>query len=72
MEQKPKALASILSEAMLIRDFLGIQEPKSGRSRVVSSWINQGLKCLEISERRYFFEEDVIEFFWKKYKEMAG
>lgn len=53
---------------MLIRDFLGLEQPKSGKSRVISSWIRQGLKYTEISERRYFFEEDLVDFFWEKYK----
>jgi len=31
----------------------------------MSSWIREGLKYVEKSEKRYFFEQDVIDFLWK-------
>jgi hypothetical protein len=71
MAEKPKSIQNILSEAMLIRDFLGLEQPKLGRSRIISSWTRQGLRYVEVSERRYFFEEDLVDFFWGKYKEMG-
>lgn len=66
-EQKPQSIGQILSEAMILRDFLGVSPTKSGKSRIVSSWVRQGLDCIEISGRRYFFEQDLIDFFWRKY-----
>jgi len=68
MESKPKSLKSVFPEKIIIQEF-GLPEPKSGKSRVVSSWVGQGLKHFEISERRYFLEGDLLDFFWKKYKE---
>jgi len=68
MAQKPKAIQNVYPEKIIIRDF-GLPEPKGGKSRVVSSWTGQGLKHFEISNSRYFLEEDLIEFFWKKYQE---
>ncbi|MCP4651326.1 MAG: hypothetical protein GY853_14755 [PVC group bacterium] len=68
MTTQPKAMASILPEWMIIHDFLGMPRTKSGKCRIVSSWIRQGLKHVEISGQRYFFEEDLLAFFWIKYK----
>jgi hypothetical protein len=40
---------------------------KSGRSRQLSNWIRGGLKYVKKSERRYFFEQDVIDYLWNRY-----
>jgi hypothetical protein len=32
----------------------------------LSHWIKGGLRCVEKSERRYFFEQDVIDYLWKR------
>jgi hypothetical protein len=71
MERKPKKMANILSETMLTQDFLGMPKTKSGKNRVISSWIRQGLKYVEVSGQRYFFEGDLVDFFWKKYRGMG-
>jgi hypothetical protein len=65
---KPKTIQDILPEAVIIREFC-LPVPKSGRSRVISSWIGQGLKYFEISEARYVLKEDLLNFFWQKYQE---
>jgi hypothetical protein len=67
MEQKPQSISNILSEVMILRDFLGLPQTKSGKSRIVSSWVRQGLKYTKVSGQRYFFEQDLIDFFWGKY-----
>jgi len=33
-----------------------------------SNWIKGGLKCVEKSGQRYFFEQDIINYLWKRYK----
>jgi len=70
MAQKPQSISNILSEAMILRDFLGLQQTKSGKSRIISSWIRQGLECVVVSGQRFFFEQDLIDFFWSKYSGM--
>ncbi len=35
----------------------------TGKSRVLSSWIRKGLRCVEVSGRRFFREEDIVGFF---------
>lgn len=66
--EKLKTIQDILPEAVIIREFC-LPIPKSGRSRVVSSWIGQGLKCFEVSDARYVLKDDLLEFFWQKYQE---
>ena len=48
-------------------EWLSLPTTKSGRSRQLSNWIRGGLKYIEKSERRYFFEQDVIEYLWSRY-----
>jgi hypothetical protein len=33
----------------------------------LSNWIRGGLKYVEKSERRYFFEQDLINYLWVRY-----
>jgi hypothetical protein len=66
MSQRPKTLNEILSEERLC-EWLSLPAGKSGRSRQLSYWIRDGLRCVEIAGRRYFLESDVVEFLWKKY-----
>ncbi len=70
MEQKPQSINQILSEGMILRDFLGLPQTKSGKSRIISSWVRQGLKYVGVSGQRYFFEQDLVDFFWAKSKEI--
>ena len=67
MPQKPEKLDQILSERKLC-DWLDLPVTKSGHSRQLSHWIRGGLKYVEKSERRYFFEQDVIDYLWQRYK----
>jgi len=41
---------------------------KSGHSRQLSSWVRGGLKYAEKSGRRYFMEQDVIDYLWSGYQ----
>jgi hypothetical protein len=47
---------------------LDLPVTNSGRSRQLSHWIKGGLRYVEKSERRYFFEQDVINYLWKRYQ----
>ena len=67
MAEKPKSLNEVLSEKNLC-EWLGLPLTNSGRSRQLSSWIRGGLKFVEKSEQRYFFEQDVINYLWKRYQ----
>jgi hypothetical protein len=67
MIEKPKSLNEVLSEDRLC-DWLNLPVTNSGRSRQLSHWIKGGLKYVEKSERRYFFEQDVINYLWKRYQ----
>jgi hypothetical protein len=40
---------------------------KHGRSRQLGYWIRGGLKYAMKAGRRYFFEQDVIEYIWQRY-----
>ena len=67
MTVKPKSLNEVISEDRLC-NWLGLPLTKSGRSRQLSHWIKGGLKFVEKSERRYFFEQDVLNYLWKRYQ----
>lgn len=66
MKEKPKSLNEIWSERDLC-ERLDLPVTKSGRSRQLSNWIKGGLKYVEKSERRYFFEQEVIDYLWGRY-----
>lgn len=36
---------------------------KDDKSRQIGKWIAKGLKCIRLSDKRFFREEDVVEFF---------
>lgn len=67
MTEKPKTLNEIWSERDLTKR-LDLPITGSGRSRQLSNWIRGGLKYAEKSERRYFFESDVIAYLWEQYE----
>ena len=67
MTEKPKALNEVWSERDLA-ERLDLPVTGSGRSRQLSNWIRGGLKYVEKSGRRYFFESDVIEYLWSRYE----
>ena len=65
MSQKPERLDQIWSEKHLCAQ-LDLPITKSGHSRQLSGWILGGLKYSEKSERRYFFEQDVVDYLWSR------
>ena len=66
MSQKPQRLDEIWSEKDLCAR-LDLPITKSGRSRQLSNWVRGGLRYVEKSDRRYFFEQDIIEYLWGRY-----
>jgi hypothetical protein len=66
MSQRPEKLDQIWSERELCAR-LDLPVTNSGHSRQLSNWIRGGLRYVEKSERRYFFEQDVIDYLWKRY-----
>ena len=64
--EKPKSLNEIWSERDLCKR-LALPVTKSGRSRQLSNWVRGGLKFVEKSGRRYFLEQDVINYLWGRY-----
>ena len=67
MPEKPKSINEIWSE----RDLCGrldLPVTKTGRSRQLSNWIRGGLKYAEKSNRRYFLEQDVIDYLWNRFE----
>ena len=65
--EKPKDLNQIWSEKDLC-DRLDLPVTNSGRSRQLSHWIRGGLRYFEKSEKRYFFEQDVIDYLWGRFQ----
>lgn len=57
---QPKSLDELWSEKDLC-ERLGLRMGK-GHSVVIGYWIRAGLGHVEISGRRFFWEQDVIEF----------
>ncbi len=68
MSQKPEKLDQVWSEKDLCAR-LNLPITPSGRSRQLSNWIQGGLKYIKKSSRRYFFEQDVIDYLWQRYNE---
>jgi hypothetical protein len=67
--QKPKSLNEIWNEKDLCQR-LDLPVTKSGHSRQLNNWIRGGLEFVQKSGRRYFFEQDVVDYLWKR--SMAG
>lgn len=67
MSKKPDKLDQVWSEKELC-ERLGLPVTDAGRSRVISRWIRDGLEYVELAERRFFFELDVIDFLWGHYE----
>ena len=57
---QPKSLDELWSEKDLCERF-GLRMGK-GHSVAISYWIRAGLKYVETSGRRFFWEQDIIEF----------
>lgn len=58
---RPKRLTELWTEEELCVK-LGLPITKSGRSVQLGNWIKDGLKCVEKSGKRYFFEQDVLAY----------
>jgi hypothetical protein len=67
---QPKSLDELWSEKDLCERF-GLRAGK-GRSVAISYWIRAGLKSVEISGRRFFWEQDVIDFMLARQKRQRG
>jgi hypothetical protein len=65
LNRKPKSLNEIWSEKDLC-ERLDLDVAENGRSRKLSNWIRGGLQYVEKSGKRYFFEQDVIEYLWNR------
>ena len=63
---QPKSLDELWSEKDLCERF-GLRAGK-GHSVAISYWVRAGLRCVEISGRRFFWEQDVIEFMLARQK----
>jgi len=66
-DKKPERLSEIWAEKHLCGQ-LDLPITKSGKSRQISNWIKGGLKFVEKSEIRYFFEQDVIDYLYGRKK----
>jgi len=64
--ERPKNLNQVWPEKELCAQ-LDLPVTKSGHSRQLSNWIRGGLNYVEKSERRYFFEQDIIDYLWSRY-----
>jgi hypothetical protein len=60
---KPKTLSEIWPEKDLCKR-LDLPVTKSGRSLQLNNWVREGLQFVQKSGRRYFFEQDVIDYLW--------
>ena len=63
---RPQKLDEVLSERKLCEWLELPVNEDTGLSRVLGNWIRGGLKFAEKSGRRYFFEQDVIDYLWKR------
>ena len=71
MSSKPESIEKIWSERELAERFnLPVRE--SGRCIPISFWIRGGLKYAKKANRRFFFEEDVIDYLWQRRAVTSG
>ena len=64
MMPKPNSLNEIWPEKALCQR-LDLPVTKSGRSLQLNNWVRAGLRYVQKSGRRYFFEQDVIDYLWR-------
>ena len=67
MSSKPEKLEEVWSEKELA-ERLNLPVRKSGRCVPLSHWIRGGLPHAEKADRRFFFEQDVIDYLWSRKK----
>ena len=63
MSSKPDKLEEIWSERELA-ERLNLTIRESGRCVPLSHWIRGGLPYAEKANKRFFFEQDVIDYLW--------
>lgn len=67
---RPVTLDELWTEKDLC-ERVGVRMGK-GHSTVLSNWIKGGLKCVEISGRRFFWEHDIIEYLVSRQSRQQG
>ena len=67
MLEKPKDMTQVWTEREICEK-LDLPIKKTGRSQQISNWVSGGLKCAELSGRRFFFEDDILDFLYVKSK----
>jgi hypothetical protein len=65
MTTKPENIDKIWPEQELA-ERLNLPVRQSGRCVPLSHWIRGGLPYAEKAERRFFFEQDVIDYLWSR------
>jgi len=65
MSSKPGKLEEIWSERELA-ERLNLPIRESGRCVPLSFWIRGGLPHAEKANKRFFFEQDVIDYLWSR------
>ena len=63
---RPESLDRLWSEKDLCAR-LDLPIGKSGHSRQLGNWIRGGLRYCQKAGRRYFLEQDVIDYLWGRY-----
>jgi hypothetical protein len=61
---RPRSLKQLWSEEDLCKR-LGLKTGK-GHSVLLGRWIREGLKSIKISHKRFFWEQDIIDFLVKE------
>ena len=69
--KKPESLERVWTERELCERLI-LPLTETGRSRQLGHWIKGGLKFVEKAGRRYFFEQDVIDYLWDRREEKYG
>ncbi len=67
MSAKPESLEKIWAEKELA-ERLNLSIRESGRCVPLSHWIRGGLPYAEKADKRFFFEQDVIDYLWSRRK----
>jgi hypothetical protein len=49
-----------------LAEWLNLPIKDSGACSLLAYWARNGLPCVELSGKRFFFEQDVIDFLWKR------
>lgn len=66
VRRRPATLQEIWTEKELC-ERLGLPVTKGGHSIQLSNWIKGGLRYMEKAGRRYFYEQDVIDYMMSRY-----